>query len=1003
MHWDTDSSPFRAEAKTDRSSSNEKVVDNKVVLETNSMYQQRAVLLAIARLLQLQPKKTNTLLTGLGGQVKTSITQSVNFTIKLYFESPYALEVGALVIKRVSSYSPLASSKKLRLEYLEGLQLADPNFSSNDPVDLLLDAAAYASIIEGPIIKQDTNSPIAVKSSLGWLLSVQISSLHRSKPEQLVSLQVCEEPNLEELLQKFWKIEELPSCKILSEDEQSCEQLFRDNYTRIYSRRFSVALPFKCLTDSLIASRVESFQLARSMFLRLESRFKRNPGLFELYRDFVQEYIALNHMSLADPSTSIWYLPHHGVLRESCSTTKLRVVFNGFVTTKSGTSLNSCLYSGQNLLPTLFDLIMRWRLYRLVFTADAEKMFRQVNLNPPDLPFQAILWKENPLDPLLTYYLMTVTYGLVSSPFLPSRVLKKLATLYHETFPLGAVILRNEVYMDDFIAGAHSVTDEKQKISQLIELTKLGGFTLRKWSGNSREVLSEIPEELRSSNLLKVAENGEATSVLGLNWDPELDCFAFKLAKFFDPLGWIHPVLIKAKILMQELGLLKLSWDDPLPPDLLKGWRDWLNGTKALNEIKIPCWNQFQPKNSRLEIHGFADASKRAYAAVLYLRVVTDNKVSISLEIAKTKVAPLKTLSIPRLELCGAHLLSKMVNHYISTTKILSSQIHLNTDSIDTLCWIRSVPSKWPTFIANRCSDIQTLNPTAVWHHVKTKQNPADIASRGVIPHQLINHSLWFEGAKFLKDREIIFSEISPKNLSMKEIPSEQVVITISSESSEKDTLDVYLAYSSWHKLLVVIGYCLRFIFRLMNRCRFTSSRIKRSSTAGTEVLSTQDSPFLNLSDALGTETNRLRLSELSNARLVLIRIHQKKHFLKEYNVLSKDRSLTESERSFIGRHRMLKKLNPVLADGIIRVGGRISQALIPNEAKHPIILAPNDHLTRLIIDYHHNLMLHRGAQITLTSIRRSYWIVRGRQIVKNSILFPLHLLFCQTADSYDG
>ncbi|XP_014209283.1 uncharacterized protein LOC106639954 [Copidosoma floridanum] len=407
---------------------------------------------------------------------------------------------------------------------------------------------------------------------------------------------------------------------------------------------------------------------------------------------------------------------------------------------------------------------------------------------------------------------------------------------------------------------------------------------------DTKEILAEIPEEFHSSNPLKLHDDHEVTSVLGLNWNSDLDSFSFKvnlpsshpiwtersvlsqLAKFFDPLGWISPVIIKAKMLQQELWLLKVPWDEKLPSNLLKEWSEWINEAEILDQIKIPRWNDFQPVDPIIEIHGFADASKRAYAAVLYLRILTTDMVFTSLEISETKVQ--------------------------------ASAIYLYTDSMDTLCWIKSIPSKWPTFVANRCSETQTLTPTAYWHYVKTKENPEDLASHGVLPKQLIGQKLWFEGPDFLRDLKIVFSDISPKNSPEGEDTVLNETLSVNALECQDKLPDTYSAY----KL-----------------------------------------SFLDLSNTLRSDSHCLTLSELDNARLVWVPSN---------------------------RNSSIAKLNPILVDGVIRVGGRLGKAWIPSQTKHPLVLAPKNYLTDLIIDYHHNLVLHGGTLLTLTSICQAYWIV---------------------------
>lgn len=132
-----------------------------------------------------------------------------------------------------------------------------------------------------------------------------------------------------------------------------------------------------------------------------------------------------------------------------------------------------------------------------------------------------------------------------------------------------------------------------------------------------------------------------------------------------------------------------------------------------------------------------------------YLRTIIERGVQLSLLLAKTRVAPLRHVSLPRLELCAATLLTRLVAY---TRSILSTAapVHLWTDSTVTLGWIRGHPVRWTTFVANRIAEIQETLPEAYWHHVPGRDNPADCASRGVLPGNLQSHALWWRGPEFL-------------------------------------------------------------------------------------------------------------------------------------------------------------------------------------------------------------------------------------------------------------
>ena len=168
----------------------------------------------------------------------------------------------------------------------------------------------------------------------------------------------------------------------------------------------------------------------------------------------------------------------------------------------------------------------------------------------------------------------------------------------------------------------------------------------------------------------------KTVKALGLQWNTIYDCFSFKInfedtsivtkrslpdaAKLYDPLGWLSPTTILAKIEFQNLQLLGIEWNDRLPDDVEKKWLVYRRNLKHLEEIKIPCWLGTL-KNAKVKIHGFSDSSKLAYAAAVYAKTLSGSDTKVYLIQAKTKVGPIKRLTIPRMELCGASLLAKLI------------------------------------------------------------------------------------------------------------------------------------------------------------------------------------------------------------------------------------------------------------------------------------------------------------------------------------------------------
>ncbi|XP_052755148.1 uncharacterized protein LOC128201625 [Galleria mellonella] len=381
--------------------------------------------------------------------------------------------------------------------------------------------------------------------------------------------------------------------------------------------------------------------------------------------------------------TPHYFLPHHGVYREHSSTTKLRVVFDASAATSSGVSLNDIQQVGPPLQRDLVDILLRFRQHRYTACADVEKMYRQCLLNELQRDLQLIVWRDNPSEPLGIYRLNTVTYGTASAPFLSVRCLKQLA-LECKDSAVQQIIL-NDFYVDDMITGS----DDKQELlvlcKKVTDVLSSGGFHLRKWIFNFKcdELLvHQIPNN-NASQELTLGENVQCKT-LGLGWYYASDEFYFNtqvkvdtykiskrtilshVSQIFDPLGLLSPTIIIAKVLLQKLWLLQLGWDDEVPRDVLRAWTVFVKGLSMLNTIRIPR-HVIANEAICTELHIFTDASQTAYGACIYVRTVTNNGlVSVKLLCSKGKVAPLKPVSIPRLELCGALLGARLYDKDLS-------------------------------------------------------------------------------------------------------------------------------------------------------------------------------------------------------------------------------------------------------------------------------------------------------------------------------------------------
>ncbi|XP_066599915.1 uncharacterized protein [Prorops nasuta] len=576
-------------------------------------------------------------------------------------------------------------------------------------------------------------------------------------------------------------------------------------------------------------------------------------------------------------------------------------------------------------------------------------MFRQIWVDPVDQDLQRILWSPSPGQAPRDYRLTTVTYGTTSAPYLAIRTLIQLADDEGHRFPRGASCLRHNIYVDDIFAGANDLNEAILIRNELIAILDSAGISLDKWAANNSDLLPENSFDSLSNTKSKMIDVDKTVKTLGLLWNPSIDAFGFNvqstyvpteettkrkvlscLARLFDPLGWLSPIVVQAKILLQDLWIMKIDWDSPLPADMLSRWNTYCSNLSGVEGILVNCW--LGPISSaRCELHGFADASMRAYAAVIYLRAVNDSgDCWTSLIISKSKVAPVKTVTIPKLELCGAVLLVKLFKYILKLDLFRNLPIFAWSDSRDALAWLRNHPSNWKVFIANRVSYIQSELPSAVWRYVPSRDNSANFATRGLDSLKLKDLKIWWNGPDWLCK--------TPKNWPdqpMNVKPSVQdVQVFVATQNHEEDPL--LRQYSSLSRLV----------------------KIKKGHARFTGFLTSQ---------------------ELQSARVEIIILFQKTAFSEELNCLKSNR--------LIKKRSVLYRLNPFLDDrGILRVGGRLTNSALQYPVKHPPILPKTSNLSQLFIRDAHRLALHAGPNLTLSILQHQVWIMGAKGLVKRHV-----------------
>ncbi|XP_041449408.1 uncharacterized protein LOC121404212 [Drosophila obscura] len=897
---------------------------------------------------------------GLSQSVAAQSKKLCHFSIRSPTKPGLQLKAAAYVLPELAGNLPSYPIPLSALRDLPNLPLADPTFYESSQIDVLIGADILPSILLSGSQTDICGSLLGQETIFGWLLTGPVPS---APPNRIASFStqvsnVLDAP-LDKLLTKFWEVEDLPT-KLVGESDSYCESNFLQTTTRATSGKYMVTLPFRDpghLGSGLGYSR----SIALAQFLRNENRLKRDSPLHEQYVSVIQEYSDLGHMTEVPPShdSNNYYLPHHAVIKPDSTTTKLRVVFNASSPSANGTSLNDLLHAGPVLQSDLTLQILKWRYFRYAFNADITKMYRQIWVDPEHTRFQRILFR-NAEGEIRDYELKTVTFGVNCAPFLAIRVLQQLSNDVQSQFPRASHIIRHFMYVDDVLAGADSTQEAQLAIRELQAALSSAGFPLRKWTANHKDVLAEIPSDhLLHTDFLEIDAQSTAKT-LGIRWKATSDEFFFvppvlslessytkrevlsQIAKLFDPAGWLAPFIVRSKIFMQEIWLQELEWDENLPNELCQYWQAFLRSYSCLTKIRIPRWIGSQP-SVKVEHHGFCDASEKAYGAAIYVRVEMGQRIDVHLLAAKTRVAPVKTVSLPRLELCGAVLLAEMATAILPSMPTTGSTCYYWTDSTIVLAWLNKPACHWTTFVANRVTKIAQTTETQKWSHVRSEHNPADLASRGVPLQDLVDNHLWWHGPSWLQQPR---SQWPLQDQETPVIDLEQRAVKVHFTTSPPE--DFLERFSTLEKALRVRAYVLRFL----QRCRKLPYAQEIHPTSG----------------------------EINEAERTLILETQRREYSQEYHSLREKRPVPRSSS--------ILNLNPFMDQhGVIRSCGRVSTAQgLKYDERHPIILPYNCRLSRLLTQFTHRITLHGGSQLMVRLIRSKYWIPRIQKLMKGVV-----------------
>jgi len=820
----------------------------------------------------------------------------------------------------------------------------DHNFES-DEIDILIGADLMPKLMTGQSIKLKCGLS-AHQTIFGWTIMGPIKNARASSIAMTVtSLHITDVG--ESSIQQLWDLEvlgirDLAEAKTRQEKEEIVKRHFLDTVSRNQDGRYSVKLPWV----SGIQNIPTNFTVAEKR-LQIATKKLVKDGMYQKYDDIFTEWEGLDFIEVcpSEETKSSHFLPHRPVYKLESETTPVRPVFDASCKVGRNPSLNDLLEKGPNFIELIPSVMLRFRERRVGVISDIKKAFQMIQVSEPDSNFLKFLWWENSsCKQLKVYRHKRVPFGVTCSPFLLGAVIENHLMHVQDSDLETAKKLWKSLYVDNCITSVDTIQDYEEFKARAVRIMEDAKMELRLWEYGSED---------------SIHEDSKPISVLGMKWFRDTDTLTCDLVpempeefskrtllstvqKIFDPLGFLNPAIIVPKLILQEAWAQKLDWDEPLPQEITSQFIQWASELKALEQVHIPRHVQLEITPSKnIQIHSFSDASQKAYAVVIFARVKVEDKVYVHLLQSKSRVAPLKKMTIPRLELMSCVISARLCKSVIENLN-LDVPVYFWSDSTTALSWIRG-NDQWGTFVGNRVREISQISNQDSWRHVPGILNPADLPSRGCTPENLLK-SKWWEGPAWLK----MDSESWPSQnieINEEEVQAERKKSSVSVASINKN-LPIIVEepwygkhFSSFSSIVRLVGWMKRFV----DKCR------KQSRESG--IFLSQE--------------------EIARAENIVYHLIQEEVFPANADRIGGFQVIREKEDN---------------ARAVLRLKTKLLYRQDTGNFKTPVLL-PNSHpVVDRLIQEEHLKSGHGGIQFLMSSLRDRVWIIQARKAIRKVV-----------------
>ncbi|XP_058827917.1 uncharacterized protein LOC131687846 [Topomyia yanbarensis] len=869
----------------------------------------------------------------------------------------------------------LTSELQQRYQHLMGLPIESYN-EANPRILIGLDNATLGYAMKSR--EGQSNEPIAIKTRLGWIVFGScVGEKNAGHYVNYHALQICQcnretGEDLHELVKGYFALDSLGISKqsklLLSHEDQRAQSML-ESLTRPVDSRFESGLLWKY--DSVRLP--DSAAMALRRWRCLDNRMKKDPLLAGELNAKIQDHInkgyirKLSAEELEVNRPRVWYLPIFPIVNPN-KPGKTRLVWDA-AATAFGVSLNSVLLTGPDQLTSLLSVLIQFREFRTAVCGDIREMYHQVRMREDDQHCQRFFWKacETDIDPSV-YVVQVMTFGACCSPSTAQYVKNYNAKRFEQEHPEAVHAIVKQHYVDDMLLSVESEEEAIQVVREVQTVHRSAGFEMRNWISNSPRVVAAMSETGSDEKSLSIGDKHVSERVLGMWWNTSTDCFTYKMSPryeqllisgqrrptkrevlrtlmmIFDPLGFIAHFLMQLKSLLQEIWRTSVGWDDPIDESLFQKWLSWLTVLPQVSSIEIPrCYRTLTSATDGtvVQLHTFVDASENGFAAAVYLRFQEGETIECRLAGAKTRVAPLKFLSIPKSELQAAVIGVKLAGTIAKSLSVKINQRFFWTDSRDVLCWLNSDHRRYSQFVAFRVSEILETTNVNEWQWVPTKLNVADEGTKWTRAPDMTASSRWFCGPNFLWQPKKAWP-VSPHSFgSTKEELRPHLLL----HTMPLDPVVQPHDFSEWSSLLRRMAYVTRFVDNLRQ------AKMKKPRQSGP-----------------------LTRDELRKAENYLFRLAQRSAYPDEIAVLNEPLSTTQ-QRKFIKNNSSLSKMRAFLdKNGVLRARGRTQECKFTDyDAANPVILPRNHHITRLIVSNAHKQFNHQNHETIINELRQRF------------------------------